>query len=479
MTRAITSFAVWVTLATTCAVAGCGSRQPYVRPTTVVPTAFKESANWKSATPHDDEWRGPWWEMFGDRMLNDLEHEVDVSNETLRTAEAQYEQAHALIGGARASLYPQITASPTIQRAQLSGTRAVSTFHQVYGDFLVPGSASYEADLWGRVHASVSASESVAQASAGDLASARLTVEADLAIDFFTLRRLDSEKALLDSTVSAYERALELTQNRFRGGLASESDVAQAETQLYTTQAQALDVTATRALFEHAIALLVGKSPAAFSLPADTIPVVLPRVPLGLPSDLLERRPDIAASERRVAAANAQVGVASAAFYPILTLGGTNGFESSSVGSWLAGASNLWSVGPALLYNVFDAGRRRAAVVQSRAAMDQAAATYQGVVLSAFREVEDQLATLRILEDEAAVQDRAVDSATRALTQATNRYRGGLVSYLEVITAQSALLVNQRTALDLQMRRVNATVLLLKGIGGGWNRASLPSRNSA
>jgi NodT family efflux transporter outer membrane factor (OMF) lipoprotein len=451
---------------------GCATHARYVAPATDTPPAFKE--NWKPAEPGDAIARGRWWEVFGDPSLNVLEERIAVSNETLKAAEARFQAARAAVRGARAGLFPQVTASPSMTREQLSGSRAVSSFRGPYSDLLAPVDVSYEADVWGRIRGTIDVSRRTAQATAADLEAAALGLHAELAIDYFMLRGLDAEKALLDSTVTAYARALELTQNRFRGGLASQADVAQAETQLETTRAEAVDLGAARATLEHAIATLAGQPASAFSvdvLPLDAAP---PSVPAGVPSDLLERRPDIAAAERRVAAANAQVGVATSAFYPILTLSATAGFEASSFGSWLATASNFWSIAPALLINVFDGGARRATSDQVRALYAESAATYRETVLSAFQEVEDELATLRVLQEEAAIQANAVAAAERSLDLATNRYRGGVVTYLEVITAQSAALANQRAAVNVLTRRMDATVLLIKALGGGWDRALLP-----
>jgi len=333
---------------------------------------------------------------------------------------------------------------------------------------------SYEADAWGRIHSAVSASVASAQASAADVETARLSLHAELALDYFMLQGIDRDKALLDQAVASYEQALELTRNRFQGGLASQADVAFAETQLETTRAQAVDVDVERAALEHAVAVLVGQTASTFSLAVSPLTVAPPEVPPEVPSTLLERRPDIAAAERRVAAANAQVGVATAAFYPVLTLSGTAGLESSSFRNLLTATSALWSAGPAALVTIFDAGRRRAVTDQARAAYDQAVASYRDAVLSAFRDVEDQLAALRILAEEAQVQDRATDAAERSLALATNRYRGGIVSYLEVITAQSAALANERAGAAILVRRVAASVLLLKSLGGGWDASMLP-----
>jgi NodT family efflux transporter outer membrane factor (OMF) lipoprotein len=456
------------------AAAGCASRARYTVPATAPSPVYKENANWKQAAPADATLRGNWWEMFGDAQLNALEDEVTVSNETLKAVDAQFAQSRALLRGSRSALYPQVGASPSVVGTQPSGNRAISAFHDQYADLVLPGSVSYEADVWGRIHSAVEASRGLAQASAADLEAARLSVHAELAVDYFSLRGLDREQDLLNTTVTAYERAVELTNNRFNGGIASQSDVAFAETQLETTRAQAIDVGVQRATLEHAIAVLAGQPASTFSIAASPLAAEPPVIPAGLPSDLLERRPDVAGAERRVAAANAQVGAATAAYYPLLMLTGSAGFESSSFGNWLASASNFWSAGPAALATVFDAGRRHAAADQARAAYVQAAAVYRGSVLNAFREVEDQLAALRLLDEESTVEARAVDAAERSLTLATNRYQGGVVTYLEVITAQSAALTNERAAVNLLMRRMSASVLLLKALGGGWDQATLP-----
>jgi NodT family efflux transporter outer membrane factor (OMF) lipoprotein len=459
----------------------CAPKTRYVAPAVETAPAFREDANWKVAQPNDAVLRGNWWELFGDPDLNAIEQQVDVSNQNLKAAAAQFAQARALLRGARSSLFPQVTADPSITRAAQSSNRAAPSVHQSFSDYFLPVEASYEVDVWGRIHGTIDASHANAQASAADLETARLSIHAELAVDYLTLRGIDRDRQLLESAVASFEKALELTENRFRGGIASQADVALAETQLETTRAQTADVAVGRAALEHAIAVLVGRPPSAVTIPvappesADSKQAVPPPVPAALPSELLERRPDIAAAERRVAAAHAQVGVAAAAFYPVLSLSGTAGFESSSFGSWLAAASTLWTVGPAAVVTVFDGGRRRAGVDLARAAYDQAAALYRESVLAAFREVEDQLAALRILDEEAAIEARAVDAAERSLTQATNRYRGGLASYLEVTFAQSVALANQRAAVDILTRRMTASVLLVKGLGGGWQAASLPA----
>ena len=460
---------------------GCIRRAPYAAPAAETAPAFKENENWKVATPADAALKGQWWTAFGDPELNALEEQIAVSNQTLKAAEAQLQFARASLRGARANFGPQISLGPSIAAAQQSGTRAISNFHDTYGDFLLPVDVSYEADVWGRIRGTVNVASATLQAAGADLESASLSLHADLAVDYFMLRGLDGERQLLDNTVAAYQRALELTTNRYRGGITSAADVAQAQTQLETTRAQAVDVGVARASLEHAIAVLTGHPAAAFSLTVAPLGAAPPAIPAGMPSALLERRPDIAGAERRVAVADAQVGLATTAFYPIITLSGTAGFESGSFGSWLAAASNFWSVAPAALINVFDAGRRRAVSDQARAEYAQMTAVYRETVLSAFREVEDQLAALRILEEEAGIQDSAVAAAERSLELATNRYRGGIATYLEVTTAQSAALANQRTAVGLLVQRMNATVLLVKALGGGWDRAqltSLPSQAS-
>ena len=457
------------------ACAACAPKENYAPPAAPAVPEFKENANWKPAQPRDADARGAWWDLFDDAALAALERRVDVSNQTLKVAEAQFAQARAVVRGARANRFPQVTAGPAVSAARSSANRASAAFHDPFTDIVVPLDASYEADVWGRLRGIVEASRTAAQATAADLETARLSLHAELAIDYFALRGLDREQQLLDAAVDAFAQALDLTQNRFRGGLASGADVAQAETQLETTRAQAVDVGVGRAALEHAVALLVGEPASTFSLARLPLDVAPPGVPVGVPSDLLERRADVAAAERRVASAFAQVGVTQAAYYPVLTLSGAVGFESSAFGSLLSSASAFWSAGPAALVNVLDFGRRRAANEQARAAYDVAAAEYRETVLSAFREVEDQLAALRVLEQEAAIQDRAVAAAERSLALANNRYRGGVASYLEVITAQSFALGNQRAAANLLTRRMTATVLLLKGLGGNWRAATLPA----
>lgn len=459
----------------------CVHRPPYVPPVPAeAPSAaYKEDADWKTAQPSDVQIRGQWWEVYADPQLNGLEQQIEVSSETLKQAQAQFKVARAAIGINRSGLFPQVGVNPSITSSDPSATRAQSSNSRRVEDYLLPVDVSYEADVWHRVRDSVQASRASAQASAGDLEAIRLALHAELANNYFALRGLDAEKALLDDAVTAFERALELTQNRFRGGLASQADVAQAETQLETTRAQSIEVMINRAQLEHAIAALIGKSASEFSIapaPLDTLP---PMVPTGLPSELLERRPDIAAAERRVAAANADIGVARAAYFPRLLLNASGGLESGSAAKWISSMSNFWSLGPTALVTAFDGGRRRAVSAQSQAAYDAQVAAYRQTVIVAVQEVEDHLAGLRLLEREAETQDRAVQAAERFLTLATNRYRGGVVTYLEVIAAQSAALDNQRTAVTLQARRLSSSVLLIKALGGGWSATTLPDLSGA
>ncbi len=343
-------------------------------------------------------------------------------------------------------------------------------------DFTLPVDVSYQADVWGRIRKNVESYREQAQASAADLATVNLSMHADLAVDYFQARSLDAQEQLLNSTVQQYEQALELNQNRFDGGIASEVDVQQAKTQLQTTRAAAIDVGVLRAQYEHAVAILIGKPPAEFSLPPLPLTTPPPRIPVSVPSELLERRPDIAAAERRVAAANAQIGVAKSAYYPVIALTGSGGFESSSITTLLQGPSGLWSVGLSALGTIFDGGRRRALTDLARAAYDAQVATYRENVLTGFQQVEDSLAAARILENEANVQDEAVVAAERSLDLSITRYKGGVTTYLEVITAQNAALADQVTAVNILGRRMASTVLLIQALGGGWDRSSLPAR---
>jgi NodT family efflux transporter outer membrane factor (OMF) lipoprotein len=471
-------------LATACAVG-----PDYKKPSAPVPPAYKEAlppadaaaaatAQWKPAEPRDDASRGKWWELFEDPELNALEEQVNVSNQNIAQAEAQFRGARAAVRGARADFFPTVTASASATRSKGSAgisaagnpTSAPTATTTVYA---LPVDLSYEVDVWGRVRRNVESSVANAQASAADLETVRLTMHAELALDYFQVRGTDTQRQLLDANVAAYEKALQMTMNRFNQGVVSGVDVAQAQTLLETTRAQATDLGVSRAQLEHAIATLIGKAPADFTFkPAPGLPGP-PVIPVTMPSELLERRPDIAAAERRAAAANAQIGVATSAFFPSLLLSATGGYQSSRLADWFSLPSRLWSIGPALVTTIFDGGKRRAGVEQAQASYDAAVAVYRLDVLTSFQQVEDNLATLRILAEEATQQAAAVTAAERSLAIARNRYLAGTTTYLEVVTAQAIALSNERTAVDIQTRRMTAAVNLIKALGGGW-RASDP-----
>jgi NodT family efflux transporter outer membrane factor (OMF) lipoprotein len=443
------------------------------------PPAYKEVGDWKPAQPNDQNLGGEWWKIFQDPQLDALQAQVNVSNQNLKAAEAQFRQARAALRYNRADYFPTVTAGLSATRTRVSAHRPPpnSIFNGITeNDFTLPVDVSYEADVWGRVRKNVESYREQAQASAADLATVNLSMHADLAINYFQARSLDAQEQLLNATVKQYEQALELTQNRFEGGIASEVEVQQAKTILETTRAQAIDVGVQRAQFEHAVAILIGKPPAEFSLPPLPLTTPPPHVPISVPSELLERRPDIAASERLVASANAQIGVATSAYYPVISLSGSGGFESSSITTLLNGASGMWSVGLSAVGTIFDVGRRRAFTDQARAAYDSQVATYRQNVLTAFQQVEDNLAAVRILENEAKVQNEAVAAARRSLDLSITRYKGGVTSYLEVITAQNAALTSEVTAVNILGRRMANTVLLIQALGGGWDRSSLPAR---
>jgi NodT family efflux transporter outer membrane factor (OMF) lipoprotein len=457
---------------------GCAVGPRYTKPVAPAPPTYKETpAPWKTAQPSDQIARGKWWEIFQDTQLNALEEQINVSNQNLMASEAQFRQARALVRFNRAAYDPTVTAGASAAREHLSEHRPLvaTTTQTNVTDLVIPVDVSYEADVFGRVRHTVEAARSNAQASAADLESVRLSLHAELALDYFQMRTLDAEEQLLRSNVTSFERALELTQNRYKGGVASAVDVAQAQTQLENTRTQAIDVLIQRAQNEHAIATLIGQPASTFTVPQAAWNSPPPDIPPGLPSDLLERRPDVAAAERRVAAANAQVGVARAAYFPIFTLTGSGGFESTAITTLIQGPSGFLTAGASAAVTAFDGGRRRAVSEQARAAYDESVANYRQTVLTAFQEVEDSLAVLRILNDEAQAQQAAVAAAEHSLELSTNRYKGGVVSYLEVTTAQSTALADERAAVDILRRRMTASVSLIKALGGGWSSASLPS----
>nr|WP_198981518.1 efflux transporter outer membrane subunit [Herbaspirillum sp. ASV7] len=458
------------------ALTACSVGPDYVRPQLEpAPAVFKEGQDWHPAQPRDLVADGKWWEMFGDAQLNALVAQVDVSNQNLALAEANFRSAVALVQSSRSAYSPTLAASASASRSggssSSSSTTSTSTGSSgsVRNSYNFALTASWEADIWGKVRRDVEASQASAQASAADLAAARLSAQAQLAQNYLQLRVLDAQQQVLQDTVEAYQRSYQLTQNQYAAGMVAKSDVIQAQTQLKSAQASALDNGVTRAQVEHAIALLVGKTPSTFSLPKAPLTAVAPPVPQGVPSMLLERRPDVAAAERRVAAANAKIGVAKAAYFPSLTLSASGGYQSSSFADWFTLPGRVWSLGPQLAQTIFDGGARSAATDQAIASYDGTVATYKQTVLTAFQDVEDNLAALRILEQEAAVQNEALLAARQAVTLVTNQYKAGTVSYVSVITAQATALSAELTSLNIINRRMAASVLLAKALGGGWD----------
>lgn len=457
---------------------GCTVGPKYVQPSVPPPpAAFKElPPNWAQANPQDQISKGKWWEVYQDTQLNSLEDKIEVSNQNLKAAYDEYMSTRDVVRQASSQLFPTLAVQPTGSRTQLSPNRPTATAltKNQYSDIVLQGDVSYEVDLWGRVRRTIEAARENAQASAADLENVNLSLHAELATDYFSLRGLDLQKQLLDSTVVDFQKALELTQIRFHGGVASDVDVSLAQTQLDMARSQDIDTGVQRAQLEHAIAVLTGQAASTFSIPPSPLTALPPQIPAGVPSELLERRPDIAAAERRVASANAQIGIAIAAYYPQIALSAGGGFESGAIGTVLNGSSALWSVAGSAFETVVDGGRRRAVTQQAR---DNYAATVDGYresVLEAFQQVEDNLAALRILEQESVTQQAAVISAKRSVTLSTTRYKGGATTYLEVLTAQSTALADERAAADLMTRRMLANVQLVKALGGGWDKTQLP-----
>jgi NodT family efflux transporter outer membrane factor (OMF) lipoprotein len=458
---------------------GCAVGPKYKKPAVPVPPAYKEMGNWKTAQPNDQNLGGNWWEIFQDAQLNALEQQINVSNQNLKAAVAQYQQSRAALRYARADYYPTVTAAPGATREMYSNNRPPQSSNLdgiTFNDFAMPVNFSYQVNAWGRVSRNVESYREQAQASAADLAVVNLSMHAALAIDYFAARSLDAEEKLLQDTVAQYQQAFQLNEDRYEGGLASEVEVEQARTILETTRAQMVDVGVARAQYEHAAAVLVGKPPADFTLEPLPLTTPPPPIPVDVPSTLLERRPDIAAAERRVASANAQVGLAKTAYYPLVNILGSGGFESGSITTLLQGPSGFWAVGSSALVTLFDVGRRRAVSDQAKASYDSSVASYRETVLTGFQQVEDNLAALRILEQEAGVQATAVDAAQRSLSLSNTRYEGGVTSYLEVITAQNAALADEVTAVNILGRRMANAVLLIEALGGGWDSAGLPQR---
>jgi len=458
---------------------GCRAVGPnYAKPPAPTPQAFKEPlpAGWKEGEPRDNAIRGKWWELFNDQQLNALEEQVP-SNLNIVQAEAQFRAARAAIRITRASLFPTVTVggSTTDSHSAVNLSPRGLGLGTVNSLVLPTVDFSWEADIWGGVRRAIQNNVAITQADFATLENIRLSMQAEVATDYFELRGLDQEKQLLDSTVVAYRKALDLTNHRHDQGIASGADVAQAETQLDATQAQSTDLEVQRATLEHAIAVLIGKPPAEVTLPRAPIGVPPPEIPLAMPSELLERRPDVASAERQMAAANAEIGVARAAYYPTVSLSATAGLESATLLNLFTWPSRFWSVGPSIVETVFDAGKRRATNEQMQANYDATVAAYRLNVLTAFQDVEDNLATLRVLANESGQQAEAVKAAERSLQLALYQYQGGITAYLQVITSQSAALAAEVTQVQLLARRMTASVALVKALGGGWNASAIPS----
>jgi NodT family efflux transporter outer membrane factor (OMF) lipoprotein len=477
---------------------GCTVGPKYSRPSAAAPAAYKEltpadyktTDGWKVAQPADTALKGQWWLLFNDPELNELEAKVDINNQNIAASFAAYTAARALVKQARSQYFPTVSVGPSItnQRSPILNTNAGSTgtgtgtgtttvAPGAFTEYSLPFDATWVPDLWGRVRNQVRSQASAAQASEADLENVRLTAHAEVAVNYYTLRGQDELKQLLDDTVVAYQQSLELTRVLYQTGIDSDEAVAQAETQLETTQAAATNLGIARAQYEHAIALLVGEPPSTFSIPVAPLKSNVVAVPYGVPSQLLERRPDIAASERTVEQNNALVGVAYAAYYPTVTLSASAGLTSTSFTNWFTWPSRFWSVGPSATETIYDGGLRRATVLQYRAQYDESVANYRETVLTAFQQVEDNLASLRILSVEIQQQDTAVGSANRALTVATDRYKLGIDPYLNVITAQTTLLSNKQTAVNLRIQQMTSNVQLIEALGGGWDSSQLPSKH--
>ncbi|HEY2676624.1 MAG TPA: efflux transporter outer membrane subunit [Steroidobacteraceae bacterium] len=452
----------------------CSFAPAYKTPDSVpAANVYKESADWKSAEPADTQLRGAWWELFHDAALDELEAKVGDANQDLQAAYARLLQARAATRIARSSLFPTLTvgSSAVRSRTSINSPKFPVGAEATGNNFDLEADLSYEIDVWGRVRNAVASAKASQQASAADLATLNLAIHAELAEDYFTLRSEDTEQVLLDKTVEDYAQALKLTQNLYSGGAAALTDVAQAQAQLETARTQAADIRLQRSQSEHAIAVLIGKNPSAFHLESNplVVPLAPPAVDPGLPSTLLERRPDVAAAERRAASANAQIGVARAAYFPVFSLNASAGFDSTSASTWLNAPSRMWSVGPAGVLTVFDAGRHRAQSAQAHAIYDEQVADYRTTVLTAYQEVEDNLVALKQLEQESVSEAAAVKATATALRQAQYRYKAGLVTYLEVVTSENTALQAQLADVTIQLRRMNASVLLIKALGGGWS----------
>lgn len=461
---------------------GCAVGPDYERPVAAQSAQFKHGSGWKTAAPADTQMPSEWWQLYADPQLNQLIGRLNISNQNLAGAQAQYQQARALVSKARAGFYPTLTGNSSVKRTGQGGSsRTLSSANGVNvsganataisNNYELGLNARWELDVWGKLRRSLESSDASFQASAADLAAMRLSLQSELVQNYLQLRVLDEQTRLLDATVAAYARSLKLSENQYQAGIVAKSDVSQARTQLYSTQAQAIDLQWQRAQFEHAIAVLVGVPPSELSIAASLQLPVLPNIPLSLPSQLLERRPDIASAERQMIAANAEIGVAEAAWYPDLSLSASGGYNSSSYADWISLPNRVWSIGPQLALTLFDGGARSAQVDSAQAGYQHTVAQYRQTVLDSFREVEDALVKLHVLEQEAGVQQAAVNSARESLQRINNQYQAGIIDYNSVVSVQTSTLSNERNALTLLGNRLIASVQLIVALGGGWQAA--------
>jgi len=483
MARNPTKLAVLLLVSGMALWSGCMVGPNYKRPAAPVPQVYKEQLpeGWKQAQPNEGALRGKWWEIYNDSQLNALEEQVNINNQNVLQAESVYREARDAARIARSALFPTVGGAFDASRSKTSSNlgNAANKINFISGtrnDFTLPVDISYQADIWGSVRRNLTGRVADAQASAADLENVRLIMHAQLAQLYFELRGLDANQDLLERTVKSFEDYLQLTKDRFSVGIASGSDVAQAQTQLEATRVQLIDVNIKRSQDEHAIAILIGKAPSALSLSRNPLQAPPPAIPVAIPSTLLERRPDIASNERSVAAANEQIGIAKAAFFPTLNLTATGGLESTDISKLLNWSSRFWSLGSNVAETIFDAGKRRAQLDLEHAAYDATVAGYRQAVLTAFQQVEDQLAALRILEEEAAAEDRAVKAAHESLDISTAQYKAGTASYLQVLTAQTVALQDETAAVNILSHRLTDSVLLVEALGGGWDTSQLPSR---
>jgi NodT family efflux transporter outer membrane factor (OMF) lipoprotein len=451
----------------------CAVGPDYQRPQTAEPAQYKAAEGWRQANPSDALARGAWWELYGDRQLNDLIEKLNSSNQTVAQSEAQYRQAQALVRSARGAFFPTVDLNVSKNRSSQgtgsSSSSLSSSSSGIRNTYSAQVGVSWEADVWGKLRRGLEADTANAQASFADLAAMRLSQQSELVQNYLQLRVIDGQKRLLQDTVEAYQRSLRMTENQYRAGVSGKDAVAQAQTQLKGTEADMVDLIWQRAQFENAIAVLVGLPPAEFSLAESQDIPQLPQVPSALPSQLLERRPDIASAERSVMAANANIGVAKAAYYPDLTLNMNGGYSSSTYSNWISLPNRFWSVGPQLAMTLFDGGQRSAEVDRSEAAYDETVAKYRQTVLDGFREVENFLVQLKVLQDEAVVRQQALDAARESLRLTQNQYKAGLIAYIDVVVTQAAALSNERSNLDLLQSRLIASVQLIAALGGGWD----------